>query len=142
MDDKIKDLFRDLERYIEEYWIAPDEDLSAEREAECLEEEDFGGITFEEVGNRTFSLEEMKAGYSGWIREVKEAYFKLSDADPAPAERIRWAEAILDLAGWVTDMALFLEKKNTSDDPGEQWMVKHAVGRYRQALDQLCRIQQ
>ena len=49
MDDKIKDLFRDLERYIEEYWIAPDEDLSAEREAECLEEEDFGGITFEEV---------------------------------------------------------------------------------------------
>ena len=97
---------------------------------------------FEEVGNRTFSLEEMKAGYSGWIREVKEAYFKLSDANPAPAERIRWAEAILDLAGWVTDMALFLEKKNTSDDPGEHWMVKHAVGRYRQALDQLCRIQQ
>ena len=91
---------------------------------------------FEEVENRTFSVETMKERYGSWIREVKEAYFKLTDTDPAPAERIRWAEAILDLAGWVTDMALFLEKEN-GNAPGETWMVKHAISRYRKSLDTL-----
>ena len=56
-------------------------------------------------------------------------------------ERIKWAEAILELAGWVTDMALFLEKKTTLNGAGELWMAKHAIRRYRQALEQLSRIQ-
>ena len=93
---------------------------------------------FEEVENRTLSLGEMKENYGGWIKEVKEAYFRLSDADPAPVERIRWAEAILDLAGWVTDMALLLEKKILSDDVDEQWLIKHTIKRYRLSLEQLC----
>ena len=92
---------------------------------------------FEEVENGALSLEKMKAGYDGWIREVKEAYFKLSDAEPAPAERIRWAEAILDLAGWVTDMALFLEQKEMGNAAGETWMIRQAVRRYRKSLEML-----
>ena len=96
---------------------------------------------YEEVENKTLSLDEMKASYGGWIREVKEAYFKLTDADPAPVERIRWAEAVLSLAGWVTDMALFLEKTGAPEDPGERWMVKHAISRYRRDLEQLREIQ-
>ena len=96
---------------------------------------------FEEMEDRSLSPEEMRGNYDSWIREVKETYFKLSDTDPTPVERIRWAEAILHMAGWVTDMALFLEKKSTSDEAGERWMVRHAIKRYRLALEDLCRIE-
>ena len=95
---------------------------------------------FEEVENGSFSLEEMKVRYNRWIREVKEAYFKLTDTDPAPVERIRWAEAILDLAGWVTDMALLLERREAGTPAGvqgETWMIRHAVSRYRRSLEEL-----
>ena len=96
---------------------------------------------YEEVENNVLSLKEMKERYGSWVRDVKTAFFKLSDTDPAPVERIRWAEAILELAGWVTDMALFLEKKSSSDGAGEVWMAKHAIRRYRQAMEQLYKIQ-
>jgi len=68
---------------------------------------------------------------------VKRLFFKLSDVDPAPAERMKWAEAILELAGWVTDLALFIEKAEPGNGRGEQWMVKHAIGRYYRSLEQL-----
>ena len=55
-------------------------------------------------------------------------------------ERIRWAEAILDLAGWVTDMALFLERNKEWDMPAETWMAKHTIGRYRRSMEELRRI--
>ena len=92
---------------------------------------------FEEAENHTISLEEMKNRCGSWIRDVKQAYFRLTDADPVPAERTRWAEAILELAGWVTDMALFLEQGEDQDAPEEIWMVKHAIRRYRQSLEKL-----
>ena len=95
---------------------------------------------FEEVENGTISLEEMKKNHNDWIREVKTAYFKLTDTDPAPVERIRWAEAILDLAGWVTDMALFLEWEEAGNKPGETWMAKQAISRYRRSMEELRRI--
>ena len=83
---------------------------------------------FEEVENNTISLEEMKKDYGDWIRTVKESSFKLSDTDTAPVERIRWAAAILDLAGWVTNMALFMEREEAADKPGETWMVNMPSG--------------
>ena len=95
---------------------------------------------FEEVENRTISLNAMKDRYGSWIRDVKAAYFKLSDADPAPVSRIRWAETILELAGWVTDMALLLERKESDDAAGaagETWMIRQAVRRYRLSLEKL-----
>ncbi len=46
----------------------------------------------------------------------------------------------MDLAGWVTDMALFLESKSAGDEQGETWMVKHAISRYRRSLEELYRI--
>lgn len=95
---------------------------------------------FEEVENRTFSLSEMKESYGNWVAEVKREYFRLTDTDPAPVERIRWAEAILDLAGWVTDMALFLERDEAGNKPGETWMVKQAISRYRQSMEELRQI--
>ena len=82
-------------------------------------------------------MKEMKASFRDWAADVKRLFFKLSDADPAPAERIKWAEAILELAGWVTDLALFMEEAGTDGGLGEHWMIKHAIGRYYQSLEQL-----
>jgi len=95
---------------------------------------------FEEVENHTFSLEELKRDYGGWSRDVKAAYYKLTDTDPAPVDQIRWAEAILDLAGWVTDLTLFLERDEEGDTSGETWMIKHAISRYRRSLENLRNI--
>ena len=97
---------------------------------------------FEEVENGGLSMKAMKVEFRGWAADVKRLFFKLSDADPAPAERIKWAEAILELAGWVTDLALFIERKDTGEGTGERWMVKHAISRYYRSLEQLRDITQ
>ena len=92
---------------------------------------------FEETENRTLSIKEMKASFKDWAVDVKRLFFKLSEADPAPVERIKWAEAILELAGWVTDLALFIESIDAGNSMDEHWMVKHAISRYYQSLNQL-----
>ena len=92
---------------------------------------------YEETENRTMSVKEMKEKFRDWTADVKRLFFKLSDADPAPAERIKWAESILELAGWVTDLAILLEEAGTDGGLGEHWMIKHAIGRYYQSLEQL-----
>ena len=92
---------------------------------------------FEETENRTLSIKEMKASFKDWAADVKRLFFKLSEADPAPVERIKWAEAILELAGWVTDLALFIESIDAGNSMDEHWMIKHAISRYYQSLNQL-----
>ena len=92
---------------------------------------------FEETENRSLPMEEMKASYKNWAADVKRLFFKLSEADPAPAERIKWAEAILELAGWVTDLALFIERAENGNDTGEHWMIRYTISRYYLALNQL-----
>ena len=95
---------------------------------------------FKESENGSLSLEEMKVTFKDWAADVKRLFFKLSEREPAPAERIKWAEAILDLAGWVTDLTLFIERAERNNGCGEHWMIKHAIGRYYQALNQLREI--
>ena len=92
---------------------------------------------YEEAENNAYSLYTVSSSYSGWIRDVKQAYFRLTEAEPAPAERIRWAESILDLAGWVVDMALYLERAGLTDDIHTNWMLKNAITRYHRALEKL-----
>ena len=92
---------------------------------------------FEETENRSLTVKEMKAEFKDWALDVRGLFFKLANADPAPVERIKWAEAILDLAGWVTDLALFIEREETGSGLGEHWMVKHAISEYYHSLEQL-----
>jgi hypothetical protein len=92
---------------------------------------------FEESENGSLSLEEMKVTFKDWAADVKRLFFKLSETEPAPAERIKWAEAILDLAGWVTDLTLFMERAERNNGFGEHWMIKHAIIRYYQSLNLL-----
>ena len=64
-------------------------------------------------------------------------FYKLSEADPLPAERMKWGEAVLEMAGWVTDIALFVERDEKGTEIAETWMVKEAIRRYYQALEEL-----
>ena len=93
--------------------------------------------TFEEIQNRTAYIGEMKANFKEWAAEVKRLFYKLSEADPLPAERMKWGEAVLEMAGWVTDIALFVERDEKGTEIGETWMVKEAIRRYYQALEEL-----
>ena len=95
----------------------------------------------EEVDNGELSVESMKEKYGTWTREVRDIYFKVTDADPAPVERAVWTEAILELAGWVADMTLLFVYNERRDPAAEKWMKKRAVRNYYDALEKLRRIE-
>ena len=91
----------------------------------------------EAVENGELSEEAMKEEFGEWTRDVRDLYFKVTDSDPAPAERMIWAEAILELAGWVADMTLIFVYNERRDPAAEKWMKKRAVRNYYNALEKL-----
>lgn len=66
----------------------------------------------QEVRNRIMPIEEMRASYGSWISRVKSLYIRLSDEEAAPDDLHDWVEAILDLAGWVVDLAVLFEGRD------------------------------
>ena len=95
----------------------------------------------EVVDNRELSVEAMKEKYGAWTREVRDTYFKVTDASPAPVERAVWAEAILELAGWVADMTLFFVYNEKRGPAAEKWMKRRAVRNYYDALEKLRNVE-
>ena len=91
----------------------------------------------EEVENSTLSFVEVKAANQEWVREVRQLFFKLTDAPVPPVKREEWAEAVLELAGWVVDMAVLLESTDEDDNTGKQWLMRNSIERYRQAVEKL-----
>lgn len=49
-----------------------------------------------------------------WVQEVKRLFFKLSEVEVAPDSAHDWAEAVLEMAGWIVDMAIGLEHAGDS----------------------------
>lgn len=96
----------------------------------------------EAVENGERSRDAMKEAFGEWTRKVRNLYFKVTDADPAPAERIVWADAILELAGWVTDMTLIFVYNESKDQAAENWMKTRALHHYYDALEKLRRIEE
>ena len=95
----------------------------------------------EAVDNRELSVEAMKEKYGAWTREVRDIYFKVTDASPAPVERAVWAEAILELAGWVADMTLLFVYNEKRGLAAEKWMKRRAVRNYYDALEKLRHVE-
>ena len=97
----------------------------------------------QEVANRMFTIEEMRERYGDWIREVNRRYIQLSDEDVAPDDLHDWAEAIIELAGQVSDMSLFLENSRDGGRIGEreQWLIKHSIKHYHESMEKLKRIE-
>lgn len=96
----------------------------------------------EEVQNGTLSFMTVKAANQEWVKEVKQLFFKLTDAEVAPVKVHDWTEAILDLAGWVVDMALFLENADKWEQSWENWTIRSSIKRYQEALKQIGELDQ
>lgn len=94
-------------------------------------------VDLQEVANRTLDLHEMKERYRTWSLEVRKLYLELTDGDIAPEDLHDWSEEILNLAGWVLDLGLWLEYKQSSDEISESelWLIKRTVGEYCESLE-------
>ena len=93
----------------------------------------------QEVANRTSTLEEMQMRYQDWFKDVNREYLQLTEEDVAPDDLHDWSEAIIELAGWVSDMSLLLENRQGGGRIGEngQWLMKHAVEQYHESMEKL-----
>ena len=98
----------------------------------------------QEVKNRTRTMAEMRALYYPWIGRVKSLYIKLSDEDIAPNDLHDWAEAIYDLAGWATDLAILFEGKcgderasALNDHAEKSILIDHTIRRYHEAIERV-----
>ena len=98
----------------------------------------------QEVTNKTKTIEAMQEEYGDWIRRVKRRYIELSDSDVAPDDLHDWSAEILDLAGWVADLSIFLENEHGGGTIGERedWLMKNAIRRYHEAVDKLKAIEE
>ena len=93
----------------------------------------------QEVANGTCTMEEMQERYGDWIRTVNRRFIQLSDEDVPPDDLHDWSEAIYELACRVSDMSLLLENRRGEGQVGEheQWLIKNAVKRYHEAMENL-----
>jgi|GEM_PF-1245213 len=104
----------------------------------------------DEAENTGEPLKSLSEENRTWLREVTALYLELTDRPLPPPERREWTAAVLDLAGWVTDLGLWLkragkgseeanartETKRRTDDP-DRWLLHYTLRRYDQALERL-----
>ena len=90
----------------------------------------------EEAENQRIPLVTLKAAHQNWIRQIRTLYYRLTDCDVVPIQYQSWAEAVLEMAGWIVDMALWLEK-GSSENNGEEWLIRQSIRRYYQAINKL-----
>ena len=90
----------------------------------------------EEAENQKISLSTLKAAHLDWIREIRNLYFHLADAEVVPIRYHQWGEAVLEMAGWIVDAALWLEKE-APEGEGNEWLLRESIRRYYQALEKL-----
>ena len=94
----------------------------------------------QEVRNRMITIKQMREEYGDWAGSVKSLYLRLSDEEAAPDDLYEWAEAILDLAGWVADIAILFEGSRSTPkalSDNEQWLIDHSIRRYYEAVEKL-----
>lgn len=93
----------------------------------------------QEAANQILTLSELQKRYGTWAIQVKKKYIELSEGDIAPNDLHEWAEEITNLAGWVVDMAVLIEKKPGNEEIGnrEKWLIKNAVKRYYESMEKI-----
>ncbi len=115
----------------------PDEEiLASTRELENLlisKAEEYRAAV-NEAENGVISYERLNDDFRGWIGEVRNLFFRLTNLPPAPVSSVKWADLVLDLAGWVVDIAILLESRGGEDDEGGRWLRRQALRRYERSL--------
>lgn len=89
-----------------------------------------------EIDNRAQTISGIRKTYAGWIREVYEEYYKMTELPVAPDDLHEWFKAVEDLAGCVLDMAILL-KKEEEYSGGERWMIQNCIRRYYEGVEWL-----
>ena len=88
----------------------------------------------EEVENGNLSIITVKTANQGWVQEVRQLYYKLTEAEPAPVRVHDWVETILEMAGWVVDLAVFMENDIEHQTERTSWLMKQSICRYQLSL--------
>lgn len=98
----------------------------------------------QEVANNTLTIEDIQERYGAWALKVRRKFIELSDGDIAPDDLHDWTEEIMNLAGWVADMALLLENQKGNGIIGdrETWLIKNAVSHYHESMEKIKRIEE
>ncbi|MDO4961229.1 MAG: caspase family protein [Eubacteriales bacterium] len=94
-----------------------------------------------ELDNGTICVQNVVGEFAGWTGEVYSGYIRLSDT-PVPPDDIKpWADEIMNLAGIIVDLALWLEELKSADeiDDRHRWLMNDAVRRYDEALEKIKR---
>ena len=87
--------------------------------------------------NGEITLSDLRARYRDWYRDVHRKYIELTDIPVPPEELSEWCDAVLDLAGWVLDLAIPLDEKAEYDEKGTSWLLTHAAEKYYESLERL-----
>ena len=93
----------------------------------------------QEVRNRTTDLQTMRKKYGYWIETVNRSYIALSDGDIPPEDLNAWTGEIMNLAGWVLDLSILIDREPDDGKFGEreEWLMKHAVHKYHESMEKL-----
>ena len=90
-----------------------------------------------ELDNGTSSARYVLEKYRTWIKEIYRLYYELTEEIMPPDECIPMSDRLLELAGYVLDMAMILEQSdvNPVEFANRQWLVHNKIERYYQTLD-------
>lgn len=97
----------------------------------------------QEVANQSISYKNLQDKYGIWMNEIKKQFIQLSDLEVAQDGLYEWTEKILELAGWILDLSLFLEgdKKEQRITDREEWLIKNARKEYYESMEKLKKIE-
>lgn len=93
-----------------------------------------------EVYNKTMDMENFRCAYSTWINKVKKDYIELSDMSSPPDEIYDYSEKIMELAGWLVDLGIYVEGDKELK-PIDHLAIKNAVRRYHESIESITRMQ-
>jgi hypothetical protein len=92
--------------------------------------------------NGKITDDSIKEKYGPWVKEVRNLFFKLTDADAPPPAASEWAEAVLETAGWIVDLALAMDRAETFGKENDRWLEEITINRYYESVRKLSKIPQ
>lgn len=92
--------------------------------------------------NGKITDDSIKEKYGPWVKEVRNLFFKLTDADAPPPAASEWAEAVLETAGWIVDLALAMDRAETFGKENDRWLEEITIDRYYESVRKLSEIPQ
>ena len=95
----------------------------------------------QEAENGLVSLKDLKERCGPWAGKFRAMYIRLSDAERPPRDLYEWTEGIIDLAGWVLDLSLYMEKDRLEEER-DRWLIRNALRHYYESMDVLAALEE